>query len=376
VYAERAAEEKFFSRKLKKGATMATFCDFSTPHGHISSSVESESDSRKGELFMLGSQMLEVAIGLVFVNLLLSAVCSAISEWIAHFTDLRAKTLEEGVRKLLLNVRDGADQELLQKFYRHPFVTALTRPPLPSDRSVAPSAGVRGPSYIPARIFAAVLLDIMAKTAPAAAPAAAPPDMYAILDRLKDGEMREALKALVSDVRYDVTQCRVRIEEWFNQNMEQVSVWYKRRTQKIILVIAAVLVTALNIDALALANALYRDEAVREVVVQQAVARMEKSAPAAGADAGDAALQELRSLNITLGWNWPASPSAVFGTEWAERNLLSEKPLWGWFLKFIGLALSALAAAQGAPFWFDVLGKLVNLRMSGQRPTKPAADEK
>jgi hypothetical protein len=319
--------------------------------------------------------MLEVAIGLVFVNLLLSAVCSAISEWIAHFTDLRAKTLEEGVRKLLLNVRDDADQELLEKFYRHPFVKALTRPPMPSDRSVAPSAGAKGPSYIPARIFAAVLLDIMAKDEPARA-ADAPQDMYVILDRLKNGEVREALKALVSDVRYDVTQCRVRIEEWFNQNMEQVSVWYKRRTQKIILVIAAVLVTALNIDALALANALYRDEAVREVIVQQAVARMEKSAPAAGADAGDAALQELRSLNITLGWNWPASPSEVFDAKWAERNLLSEKPLWGWFLKFIGLTLSALAAAQGAPFWFDVLGKLVNLRMSGQRPTRPAADEK
>ena len=30
----------------------------------------------------------------------------------------------------------------------------------------------------------------------------------------------------------------------------------------------------------------------------------------------------------------------------------------------------SLAASLGAQFWFDVLGKIVNLRMSGKRPEK------
>ena len=38
------------------------------------------------------------------------------------------------------------------------------------------------------------------------------------------------------------------------------------------------------------------------------------------------------------------------------------------FLKAMGIFLSAGAAAQGAPFWFDILKKLVNIRGSGANP--------
>jgi len=39
-----------------------------------------------------------------------------------------------------------------------------------------------------------------------------------------------------------------------------------------------------------------------------------------------------------------------------------------WFLKFLGIALTALAISQGAPFWFDLLQKVVNLRLAGDAP--------
>jgi hypothetical protein len=37
-------------------------------------------------------------------------------------------------------------------------------------------------------------------------------------------------------------------------------------------------------------------------------------------------------------------------------------------MKLLGIILSAGAAAQGAPFWFDILKKLVNIRGSGIKP--------
>ena len=37
-------------------------------------------------------------------------------------------------------------------------------------------------------------------------------------------------------------------------------------------------------------------------------------------------------------------------------------------MKLLGIILSAGAAAQGAPFWFDILKKLVNIRGSGSNP--------
>jgi hypothetical protein len=39
-----------------------------------------------------------------------------------------------------------------------------------------------------------------------------------------------------------------------------------------------------------------------------------------------------------------------------------------WFLKLLGIALTALAISQGAPFWFDLLQKAVNLRLAGDAP--------
>ena len=37
-------------------------------------------------------------------------------------------------------------------------------------------------------------------------------------------------------------------------------------------------------------------------------------------------------------------------------------------MKLLGIILSAGAAAQGAPFWFDILKRLVNIRGSGAKP--------
>jgi hypothetical protein len=40
----------------------------------------------------------------------------------------------------------------------------------------------------------------------------------------------------------------------------------------------------------------------------------------------------------------------------------------GWLLKILGIALSSFAIALGAPFWFDVLNKIINVRLSGNPP--------
>ncbi len=39
----------------------------------------------------------------------------------------------------------------------------------------------------------------------------------------------------------------------------------------------------------------------------------------------------------------------------------------GWVLKFFGVLFSALAGMQGAPFWFDILQKLVSVGESTRK---------
>lgn len=44
----------------------------------------------------------------------------------------------------------------------------------------------------------------------------------------------------------------------------------------------------------------------------------------------------------------------------------------GLLLKLVGLFISGVAAAQGAPFWFDILKKIINVRTSGANPDETA----
>ena len=39
-----------------------------------------------------------------------------------------------------------------------------------------------------------------------------------------------------------------------------------------------------------------------------------------------------------------------------------------WLLKLMGLAMTAIAASLGAPFWFDVLSKIMTVRSGGDPP--------
>ena len=99
---------------------------------------------------MSGSAVLEVAIGLVFVYVLLSLLSSAIQEVIAQFLALRGRVLTVGVRRLI------TDPSVLKSFYEHPVIKSLAK-----DRGAKPSR----PSYIPSRAFAVALLDTVAPVA-------------------------------------------------------------------------------------------------------------------------------------------------------------------------------------------------------------------
>jgi len=71
---------------------------------------------------MFGSEMLEVAIGIIFVYLLISIICTAIREGIAAWLKTRAAFLEYGIRELL---HDKKAEGIARSFYEHPFIYSL-----------------------------------------------------------------------------------------------------------------------------------------------------------------------------------------------------------------------------------------------------------
>jgi hypothetical protein len=56
---------------------------------------------------MFNSSVLDVAIGLIFVYLLLGLMCTTVNEWLAQIFKTRAATLKEGIRQLLNAPPDG-----------------------------------------------------------------------------------------------------------------------------------------------------------------------------------------------------------------------------------------------------------------------------
>lgn len=304
-----------------------------------------------------GNAALDVLIGLFFLYFLLSIVCSAANEAIASYLNLRAIDLERGVRNLL------GDERTVQ-FFEHWRVKMLWKPPgilLKNERK---------PSYVPPHVFATTLIDILH------GPDTTPPTTEGVRDRiaeaiaasknLKDeptlhGILQDALTNGAADVNLFLGS----LEKSFNDVMERASGWYKRRIQIILFVIAFVLVCAINADSFAIGQRLWKDDALRAAVVAQAnravtsktadcqssTGGSEPASVAPTTKAGDC-VNQVKALGLPLGWSRATSPHS----------------LTSGLGKAIGLLATIFALSLGAPFWFDLLGKVANLRSSGAPP--------
>ena len=300
-----------------------------------------------------GNAALDVLVGLFFMFFLLSIVCSSINEGIAVALSLRARFLEQGIWKLL----DG--EVNAREFYEHWRIQALTKP---AGRVVK---RVRKPSYLPSRAFALTLLD---KYAPAG------PGHTTVVQRVKhavtekEAELPETVKGVLSDALAEAhgreERLRASIERSFDDVMDRASGWYKRRVQLFLFVIAVALVAAFNADTFAIGQRLWKDDALRAAAVAQA----DRAVVAGGAackstttpgstpvDVVTTCVNEVRALQIPLGWSHDTSPHSF-------ASVLG---------KIAGLLVTAFALTLGAPFWFDLLGKVSRLRGSGP-PAAPA----
>ena len=171
--------------------------------------------------------------------------------------------------------------------------------------------------------------------------------------------MRWTLLGLIDSSLGTLDAARDKVEHWFDDTMARVSGWYKRMAQQIIFAAGLVLCLALNADALMIVRELWSDEALRRAVVAEAERKVENSADASRQNASfEQIAMEIRKANTPpIGW------SSTPGDFRARPGTLGE-----WLLKALGIALSSFAIVLGAPFWFDVLNKIINVRLSGKPP--------
>jgi hypothetical protein len=321
---------------------------------------------------MFGSSILEVAIGMIFVYLLLSLMCSALNEIIESLLKNRATDLESGIRELFNQSGGG---QLVAKFYQHPLISGLFQGTYKGDSNT--KAGLLErlkptslPSYIPARNFAYAVLDIAlhppaegevvrddAETKPygaaavnaSAFPASMEAVRLAIRRNLGDTQVGRALRTLAEQSGDDLNLMRQNIESWFNSSMDRVSGVYKRRTQRIILVLGFILTVLMNVNSITIAQRFYSDPTLRSMVVAEAEV-VAKNADAPKPDF-KANREQLEKLGLPIGW-----PN---GVDFFPSPFDPWKHL---FIPLIGWLLTALAISLGAPFWFDLLNKFMVIR--------------
>lgn len=231
-------------------------------------------------------------------------------------------------------------------------------------------------------------------------------DLIGLLEgvqQVADPNLRKVLEATVGAAR-NLDEARQRLENWFNDGMDRVSTSFKRNMQYVTVIVSMVLVTILNVDTLQLGRALWQDRELRDSVsavartyaetamIQQQAQAEESVSPEAppaidgqptsdqlAAEVKDSlkqvgeTYQKLIALQLPIGWDYvdysdPASVAAFTDLGLPDprtsgRNLWNITPANPYFIetvlqKLIGLILSAIAASQGAPFWFDLLRRI------------------
>lgn len=308
---------------------------------------------------MFGSTVLDVAIGVVFVYLLLGLAVTAGTELIAGWLSWRASNLRRGLQRLL-------SPALAQALYDHPMIKKLSK------------TG-RGPSYIPAEMFALTLMDVIANLRPADGQPGK--DLASLLGNVADPEVRRVLSLLAADAGPDGQKLKEGIGKWFNTSMDRVSGWYKRRTQVVNVVLAIVLTVAVNADSIVIVRSLSNDPAVRAALVAQAQAIVkegplptDQSGPRAGSSVGDVErrITRLAGLGVPMGWTDEAGDGFRRWPGWlpGDQGPAAWAAIWRDTVRFhlLGWLVTALATSLGAPFWFDILNKVITIRSSGKVP--------
>lgn len=307
---------------------------------------------------------IDVAIGLTVIYLGASLFVTVINEYIAQALNLRGKQL---CQSLLMLIDEPTVRSILTK-------NPAFKPFFDNDPGKAPS-------YVDPNVLARMLIGGLA--APSIAGDAVKQASEAI-DKLPISNLKIQLQAIVRTAGSTSDALVAAVSDWVNRSLSMLGEDYKRKLQKISLGIGLALAIGFNLDTIALTKHLYHDKDSREAAVALGVQIAEKTSgetfkkcmeltpqnrkeevsckPLMGLV--DAVQGRNASLSkLPIGWPIPeihmqSSDASSSFTSWS----------FTWTIRIVGWLLTALALSLGAPFWFDLLNKLVNVRYGMRKP--------
>ncbi|NBB14022.1 hypothetical protein GVN21_01480 [Caulobacter sp. SLTY] len=353
---------------------------------------------------MFNSDVLEVGIGLILFFLLASLIASAVREIIETKLKTRALDLERGIRELL---DDPKGQGFAKAFFEHANIFSLFagayEPAKLVTRGGALEMPLEGraslPTYIPAGQFATAIIDLVGRGVDATGKIdSAPITLTTLRARAAELPSRRLQQAVLSAIDHagdDLGQVKKNLETWFNGTMDRVSGWYKRRTQYWLMVIGVLAAVLFNLDALTVADRLVNDHALRAAAVGYAEKISGDDKPLPAADLTQLR-KDLGSMGYPVGWRydvWRKADGQPVVTLWnydlqvplpAPQSCLKSAGNGCEIQRYVGFGeilsmitgwlITAAAISFGAPFWFDVLNKIMVIR-STVKPREKSREE-
>jgi hypothetical protein len=232
-------------------------------------------------------------------------------------------------------------------------------------------------------------------------------DIRKTIQNMPEGDTKRILLAYLKDAGDSLARFRAYLETWYDEMMDRASGWYKRRVQYWLVGIGFVLALLFNADPFVITKRLAADPEARKNLVAMADAyrkqlvlvtdstglgserhvrrmlnptkdpRLEALLIKHGTSTQDSLLVANLYANqkqiAALANEDLAAASTVVGMGWGEANLMPagqeprQKAYW-LGSKLLGLLITALAVSLGAPFWFDLLNKVMNIRGAGVKP--------
>lgn len=380
---------------------------------------------------MFNNSAIDICLGLVFIFLLYSLLVTILQEMFAQWFSLRARNLIKTIRRMLedeavppkkwtidnifIDLEEGF-KNYFAPFENYPFLKAFYEYPL--IKYLGENRANSRPSYISPSNFSETIIHLLRGDSfdhtqnP----------MSQIRDTLADNkigsfsvskETLAYLKKLYVDANGDIERFRLNLESWYQCVMNRSTGWYKKQTETLLFFTGLAIGIAFNVDTIAITKILINNKTVRDQIAGMAVAKVDTYGQMIPVDSTKGlvvvkttvhdpdAKANLKLLQndaasmqnlLGLGWGTEKTDTACQATAFADLQKLSKqktvtvkevKELQAKFstcsftersviqgsglLMFGGWVITALAISLGAPFWFDLLNKIVSLRGTGPK---------
>jgi hypothetical protein len=299
---------------------------------------------------MFGSVLLDVAIGLLTLFLTLSMMASAVNEFIANLLQLRG-------RALLVWLRDGLTKVSKDNTLLMDTVNTIGLRPQALQGGLPPMLRARLPSYISKEQVVQGVINGLHIATDA-------PEVWAqaqeSIAQMPDSGLKVVLTNSINQANKTIETLSKQVGDWFDGEMNRLSSLYKQATQWRLIIIGLIIAGGFNIDTIAITNDLLVNPTRREAIVAQSqtLVNAQGQVVQQGVPLEDLTAQ-LAELELPIGWG--------------DNGVPVGSGVWDYLLKILGILVTAFAVSQGAPFWFDLLNKVTNLR-SGTRPQDAASN--